>query len=93
MIKIEFTGGPGTIHDSIRDYLKQAKQPVSKDAFWCDDYDYHYIDSKSSSTPHVVTILGRVPIACTCMWFRHHPPGSGKITCRHMKIVKENVRT
>jgi hypothetical protein len=89
MIKIEFTGGPGTIHDSIRDYLKQAKGQVLP----YDDYDYHYVDSKSSTYPHVVTILGRVPIACTCMWFRHHPPGSGKITCRHMKIVKENVRT
>jgi hypothetical protein len=89
MIEIRFTGGSGTIHDSIRDYLKQAKQPASNEL----PYDYHYVDSNSSNTQHVVTILGRVPIACTCLWFRHHPPGSGKASCRHMKIVRENVRT
>lgn len=85
MIEIKFTGGPGTIHDSIRSYLKQAGVVEDKPAI-----DYHFVESASnpSGPSHVVTLWHAVPIACTCEWFRHNPMRASNNHCRHMTHTK-----
>ena len=82
MIEITFKGGPGIINDSIQAYLNEAKGitgPISR---------YETVQSNSSHYDHIVTTLDDVPVACTCLWFRHNPTGK---RCRHMVEVKENI--
>jgi len=86
MIEIKFTGGPGVINDSIRNYLKRyetAGEESEKPSI-----TYKSMESNSEPHPHTVTMLHDHPVACTCLWFRYHPL---EHWCRHMKEARREA--
>lgn len=85
MIEIKFVGNPDSIHESIQDYLDQARlDPIKLPA------RYELIESSSDIWNHIVTMSAGTALACTCTWFRHHHKSA--IKCRHMQQAETNAR-
>lgn len=90
MIEIKFTGGPGSIHGSIRSYLDQAGEEAPPLSRPTPLVHYVGVDSNTDQYEHIITMLGQFPLACTCSWFRHNHDSAKQ--CHHMIEAAEDAR-